>query len=79
MDLTFYSRRKFWWAISPNQAIQLALKYHASISYDEKAQAPFFHYKDEENNEHMVWFEDARSINAKFSLIKDLQLMGISY
>jgi spore germination protein len=28
---------------------------------------------------HIVWFEDARSIQAKFNLIKKLGLRGISY
>ena len=49
------------------------------IEYDEIAQAPFFHYKDNEGREHIVWFEDARSIKAKFQLVKRLNLRGIAY
>ncbi|HLS36164.1 MAG TPA: spore gernimation protein, partial [Bacillota bacterium] len=30
-------------------------------------------------NEHEVWFEDARSIQAKFNLIKQYDLLGIAY
>ncbi|MBY0121968.1 glycoside hydrolase family 18 protein [Bacillus sp. S/N-304-OC-R1] len=66
-------------AISPQQAIQLAEKNNVSIQYDTAAQAPFFTYTDSEGKKHEVWFEDARSIQAKFDLIKELKLRGMSY
>lgn len=66
-------------ALSPQQAIQLALDENVAISYDYRAQAPFFNYVDAEGNTHEVWFEDARSIQAKFNLIRELGLRGISY
>lgn len=66
-------------ALSPQQAITLAREQNVAIEYDTTAQAPFFHYIDAEGNEHEVWFEDARSIQAKFDLIKELDLLGISY
>ncbi|MGE7603151.1 glycosyl hydrolase family 18 protein [Peribacillus sp. NPDC097675] len=66
-------------AVSPQQAIQIAAANNASIEYDEKAQAPHFTYTDAEGKEHEVWFEDARSIQAKFDLIKELNLRGMSY
>jgi spore germination protein len=66
-------------AVSPQQAIQLAAKHNVEIQYDTKAQAPHFKYKDEAGKEHEVWFEDARSIQAKFDLIKELNLRGMSY
>ena len=65
-------------AINPQQAIQIARERNAAIEYDTKAQAPFFHYW-REGKEHEVWFEDARSIQAKFDLLKELGLRGISY
>jgi spore germination protein len=66
-------------AVSPQQAIAIARDNNAQIQYDETAQAPFFTYTDAEGNEHEVWFEDARSIQAKFDLIKELNLRGIAY
>lgn len=66
-------------AISPQQAIAIALKNNAEIQYDYRAQAPFFHYYDEKGVYHEVWFEDARSIQAKFDLIKQYGLRGIMY
>ncbi|MRH45158.1 LysM peptidoglycan-binding domain-containing protein [Aquibacillus halophilus] len=66
-------------ALSPQQAIALAREQNVAIEYDYESQAPFFFYTDAEGNRHEVWFEDARSIQAKFDLIKELNLRGISY
>lgn len=65
-------------AVSPQQAIQIAAANNVSIEYDETAQAPHFNYTIEDR-QHEVWFEDARSIQAKFDLIKELNLRGMSY
>lgn len=69
------------WAksISPQQAIELAAKYGASIQYDPVSQSPHFNYIDEQGKEHEVWFEDARSIQAKFNLVKELGIRGFFY
>ncbi|HEY8365232.1 MAG TPA: glycoside hydrolase family 18 protein [Haloplasmataceae bacterium] len=66
-------------AISPKTATQLAREKQVPIQFDETSQAPFIEYIDEENREHIIWFEDARSIQAKFDLIKEYGLRGISY
>ena len=66
-------------AVSPQQAIALAAANHVQIQYDTRAQAPFFRYTDTNGKQHEVWFEDARSIQAKFNLIKELGLRGMSY
>ena len=66
-------------AVSPQQAIAIALRENAEIQYDYQAQAPFFQYWDEAGVYHEVWFEDARSIQAKFDLIKQFKLRGIMY
>jgi spore germination protein len=65
-------------AVSPQQAILLAANNNVAIQYDQEAQAPFFNYTAE-GKRHEVWFEDARSIQAKFDLIKELGLRGMSY
>jgi len=66
-------------AVSPQQAILLAADNNVPISYDTRAQAPHFDYTASNGKRHTVWFEDARSIQAKFNLIKELGLRGISY
>ncbi|WP_089612310.1 glycosyl hydrolase family 18 protein [Dehalobacterium formicoaceticum] len=65
--------------LSPQEAVRLALTYYAPIQYDINAQAPFFYYVDSQQRSHVVWFEDARSVQAKFNLVKELNLRGISY
>ncbi|MCM3599039.1 glycoside hydrolase family 18 protein [Metabacillus idriensis] len=77
--LPFKPGGEFAKAISPQQAIRLASQYNVAIQYDMKAQAPHFNYRDKEGREHEVWFEDARSIQAKFDLMKELKLRGMSY
>jgi len=66
-------------AISPQEAIRLAGQYGVPIQYNTTAQAPWFRYTDAQGRTHEVWFEDARSIQAKFDLIKERGLRGISY
>jgi spore germination protein len=66
-------------AVSPQQAIEIAARNNVAIQYDTKAQAPFFNYTAQDGKKHEVWFEDARSIQAKFNLIKELNLRGMSY
>lgn len=64
---------------SPQEAIRRAVKYKATIQYDTTAQSPFFRYTDEQGREHEVWFEDARSAQAKFDMVKQYKLRGVSY
>lgn len=66
-------------AISPQQAILIATDQQVAIEYDYVAQAPHFQYTDDTGVRHEVWFEDARSIQAKFDLIKEFNLRGIMY
>ncbi|MFB5676283.1 glycosyl hydrolase family 18 protein [Paenibacillus terreus] len=66
-------------AVSPQQAIRIAADNNVAIQYSTRAQAPFFRYTTGEGSEHEVWFEDARSIQAKFNLVKELGLRGMSY
>ncbi|MGY4691590.1 glycosyl hydrolase family 18 protein [Salibacterium sp. K-3] len=61
------------------QAVALALQYNAAIEFDETAQSPYFTYYDEEGVEHEVWFEDARTVQAKFNMIKEYGLRGMFY
>ncbi|MCT4564213.1 MAG: glycosyl hydrolase family 18 protein [Maledivibacter sp.] len=60
-------------------AVDLAGDVGAAIQYDQKSQAPFFNYYDSEGKQHVVWFEDARSIDAKANLAGRKNLGGVSY
>lgn len=59
------------------EAVQMAVRYGAAIRYDETAQTPYYRYRDEEGREHEVWFEDVRSLKAKYALIDEFDLRGI--
>jgi spore germination protein len=63
-------------SIGNQQAIERAVQYGVTIQFDELAQAPFYNYTTAEGVEHVVWFDDVRSMNAKFSLIPELGLTG---
>ena len=66
-------------SISNEEAIKLASAYNAEINYDEIAESPWFNYTDEEGNVHEVWFEDARSIEAKLKLVNEYGFAGVGY
>lgn len=60
-------------------AVELAARYHAEILFDETAMVPYFYYTDENFQEYVVWFEDARSIRAKLQTALDYGFYGVSY
>jgi spore germination protein len=63
-------------SISNQEAIELAALNNVVIMFDELAQAPYFNYTTPEGIEHVVWFDDVRSMNAKMRLIPELGLNG---
>lgn len=60
------------------QAVRIAVANGAEIRFDDVAESPYFTYS---NNgvEHEVWFEDVRSLLAKFELIREYGLRGCGY
>lgn len=66
-------------SISNVAAVELAAQVGANILFDPVAQSPNFNYYDPEGRQHVVWFEDARSVEAKLDLAFEKQLKGISY
>lgn len=65
-------------SIGNEQAVDIARRFGAEIQYDELSQSPFFYYYNE-GVEHVVWFEDANSINAKLRLVAEYGFQGIGY
>lgn len=60
------------------EAVRIAINQGSEIQFDELAQAPYFNY--ESNGVlHEVWFEDVRSLQGKFDLIKEFGLRGPGY
>lgn len=60
------------------EVVQIAISRGAEILFDETSQAPYFNYVLD-NLTHEVWFEDVRSLTAKFNLVKEYGLRGMSY
>lgn len=77
--LPFNPETDFATTVGPREAINLARQKGAIIQYDTRVDAPFFTYFDEVGNEHVVWFEDARSMLEKLELIERYSLRGASY
>lgn len=65
-------------SISNIRAVELAVEHGAEIFYNEVAQSPYFNYTYE-GVAHEVWFEDVRSLQGKFDLIKQYGLRGCGY
>ena len=66
-------------ALGNVEAVDLARKVFASIQYDYISQAPFFNYYSADGKRHVVWFEDARSMDAKLRTANAYNLGGVSY
>lgn len=58
------------------EAVQIAIENDVPIQFDETAQSPYFRYS-REGKEHEVWFEDVRSLQAKYNLLNEYNLKGI--
>lgn len=59
------------------QATEQAVQAGAPIRFDTQAQSPHYNYW-RDRAEHEVWFEDARSVQAKLLLAGEYQLRGVS-
>ena len=66
-------------SIGNEAAPLLAAQYGAEIQFDTQSQTPYFTYLDEAGQPHEVWFEDARSTQAKFDLLSEYGLLGLGY
>lgn len=60
------------------EAVRIAIRQGAEIYFDSLAESPYFRYT-EGGISHEVWFEDVRSLQAKFNLIRQYALRGCGY
>jgi spore germination protein len=66
-------------ALTNVAAVTLAGTVGAEIRFSQTARAPYFRYTDSEGRRHEVWFEDARSLQAKYRLVAEYGLAGVSF
>ncbi len=65
-------------AIGNEYAVDIARRQGAYIQFDETAQSPYFDYAREGLN-HVVWYEDVRSVEKKYDLMDELSFAGGGY
>lgn len=65
--------------VGNQEAVQMAMDIRAEILFDEIAQSPYFFYTSEDGSAHVVWFEDARSIDAKLRTVTEYGFSGVGY
>jgi spore germination protein len=65
-------------AITTTTAIEIAASAEATIRYNEITEAPYFFYNKNIGELHIVWFKDARSIDAISGFVAELDLQGLA-
>lgn len=64
-------------AITSQAAINLAMSEQVPINFSQADQSAYFYYTDDAGRNHVVWFEDTRSLFTKARLVYDAQIAGI--
>jgi spore germination protein len=64
-------------ALNFDSVLALAGQMDAVINYDEKSLSAYFEYTDSNNQQHIVWFKDARSIDSSLKILKSYGIKGI--
>lgn len=60
-----------------DSALALASQMNAVIKYDGNTLSAFFEYVDNRNRQHIVWFNDARSIDSSLKILQSYGIKGI--
>lgn len=60
-------------------AQNIAINRNSTINFNQTARSPWYRYRDDAGNLHEVWFEDARSFQAKYRIAQQLRLRGVSW
>ncbi len=64
-------------ALNFDSVLELAGQMNAVIQYDENTLSAFFEYADINNQQHIVWFRDARSIDSSLKILQSYGIEGI--
>jgi len=65
--------------IGGNEGIQNVLKkYKVTFNFDQTELAPYFHYWSKDGKGYTIWYENAKSIGQKITLLKKYKLKGFS-
>lgn len=72
-----YSSQTPGQAITNQAAVSLAMSEQVPIYYSDADQSAYFYYTDDSGQNHVVWFEDARSLFLKTQIVYNARLGGI--
>ncbi len=82
LGIPFYGR---WWrgneqgrGIYYPQLKELITRYNLKKKWDGEAKSPYFKFKDENNVENIIYFEDEKSLSEKLDLVIKYNLAGIA-
>ncbi len=75
-DLTAPERTQ---CIFYEQVVQRMAQYGAQERIDGLTGQPYFTYTDAQKHDHIVWYEDVRSLGNKFDLLSDYDLRGLAF
>jgi len=64
--------------VDVENAVAIAIEHQAPIEFDPVSLTPWFTYWDTLGSQHLVWFEDERSLQLKLQLVHKYQLPGIA-
>ncbi len=64
-------------ALNYDSVLSLASQMDAVINFDETTLSAYFEYVDNEGNQHIVWFKDARSIDGSLKILQSYGIEGI--
>ncbi|HEV7846508.1 MAG TPA: glycosyltransferase [Thermoleophilaceae bacterium] len=66
-------------SIALSTARELAARTGATVEYDSESESPWFRYSDADGRDHVVWFENRRSLTAKLDTARAHGLRGVSF
>lgn len=73
-----YRRGEVTSILAIQAVVDLAVRSQASIQFDPQSFTPSFRYWDSRGIQHVVWFEDARSLQMKLQLVQKHSLAGVA-
>ena len=66
-------------SVTAPKLIQLQSKYQVQGHWDEASYSPYYTYWDEKGRQHEVWLENQQSLTAKWKVVDEHQLGGVSF
>jgi len=66
-------------SVTAQKLAQLRSNYQVQSHWDEESYSPYYTYWDEQGRCHEVWLENHKSLTAKWEVVTDYNLGGVSF